>query len=82
MSKIFKPGRMANTFNPSTQEGEAGGSLWFKASLIYRVNSRQDSQITYRNHVSKQNKNKTKFRLSSQYHLPTDTYSVFTMHQA
>jgi hypothetical protein len=31
---------VAYTFNPSTQEAEAGGSLEFEASLVYRLNSR------------------------------------------
>jgi hypothetical protein len=30
---------VAHTFNPSTQEAEAGGSLEFKASLVYRVSN-------------------------------------------
>jgi hypothetical protein len=31
---------MAQTFNPSTQDAEAGGSLWDEASLVYREGSR------------------------------------------
>jgi YHS domain-containing protein len=31
---------VAHTFNPSTQEAEAGGSLEFEVSLVYRVSSR------------------------------------------
>ena len=36
----------ADTFNPSIQEAEEGGSTEFQASLVYRVNSRtaQDRQ--------------------------------------
>jgi hypothetical protein len=34
------PGMVAHTFNPSTGEGEAGGSLSeFEASLVYKVSS-------------------------------------------
>jgi hypothetical protein len=35
-----KPGVVAHAFNPSTQETEAGGSLEFEASLVYKVSSR------------------------------------------
>ena len=31
---------MVHTFNPSTQEAEAGGSLEFDTSLVYQVSSR------------------------------------------
>jgi hypothetical protein len=47
---------MAYTFNPNTWEAQAGGSL-FKASLVYRVNSRT-ARATQRNPVSKKKKNK------------------------
>jgi hypothetical protein len=30
---------VAHTFNPSTWEAEAGGSLEFKASLVYKASS-------------------------------------------
>jgi hypothetical protein len=44
---------VAHTFNPSTQEAEAGGSLEFEASLVYRVGSGTVRAIQ-RNPVSKQ----------------------------
>jgi hypothetical protein len=47
---------VVHAFNPSTQEAEAGGSLEFEASLVYRVSSRT-ARATQRNPVSK---NKTK----------------------
>jgi hypothetical protein len=43
---------MVHTFNPSTQEAEAGRSLEFEASLVYRVGSRI-SRAIQRNPVSK-----------------------------
>jgi hypothetical protein len=46
---------VAHTFNPRTQEAEAGGSQ-FKASLVYRVGSRT-ARATQRNPVWK-NQNK------------------------
>lgn len=33
------PGVVALAFNPSTKKTEAGGSLEFKVSLVYRVSS-------------------------------------------
>jgi hypothetical protein len=39
---------VAHTFNPSTQEAEAGGPFEFKANLVYRVNSRR-AKATQRN---------------------------------
>jgi hypothetical protein len=46
---------LANTFNPSTWEAEAGGSLEFEASLVYRVSS-GTARVTQRNPtVEKQN---------------------------
>ena len=49
---------MAHAFNPSTWEGEAGGSLIFKASLVYRVSS-GIARAAQGNFVSKkQNKQK------------------------
>jgi hypothetical protein len=49
---------VAQAFNPSTREAEAGRSLEFKASLVYRVSFRT-AKATQRNPVSK-NKNQTK----------------------
>jgi hypothetical protein len=43
---------VAHTFNPSTWEAEAGGSLKIEASLFYRVSSRTVRAIQ-RNTVSK-----------------------------
>jgi hypothetical protein len=43
---------VAHTFNPSTREAEAGGSLEFEASLVYKVSSRTARAIQ-RNPVSK-----------------------------
>jgi hypothetical protein len=40
-----------HTFNHSTQKAAAGRSLEFKASLVYRVNSRT-ARVTQRNPVS------------------------------
>ena len=37
---LFKPGMEVHAFNPSTQEAEAGRSLEFEASLIYKASSR------------------------------------------
>jgi hypothetical protein len=53
-----------HAFNPSTCKAEAGRSLEFKASLVYRVSSRT-ARATQRNPVSKNkdkqtNKNKNK----------------------
>jgi hypothetical protein len=42
---------VVHAFNPSTREAEAGRSLEFKASLIYRVSSRT-ARATQRNPVS------------------------------
>ena len=41
---------VAHTFDPSTQETEAGGFLEFEASLVYRVSSRT-ARATQRNTV-------------------------------
>jgi hypothetical protein len=46
---------VAQAFNPSTQEAEAGRSLEFKASLDYRVSSRT-AKATQRNPVLKTHK--------------------------
>jgi hypothetical protein len=50
---------VAHAFNPSTWEAEAGGSLEFEASLVYRVSSRT-TRATQRNPVSKKKKKKKK----------------------
>jgi hypothetical protein len=50
---------VAHAFNPSTREAEAGGSLEFEASLVYRVSSRTARAIQ-RNPVSKNQKKKQK----------------------
>jgi hypothetical protein len=44
-----------HAFNFSTQEAEVGRSLEFKASLLYRVNSRT-AKATQRNPFSKRKK--------------------------
>jgi hypothetical protein len=41
---------VTHTFNPSIQEAEAGGSLEFKGSLVYRASSRA-ARATQRNPV-------------------------------
>ncbi|KAM7333218.1 hypothetical protein ACRRTK_006538 [Alexandromys fortis] len=49
-----------HTFSPSIFEEEAGGSLEFEASLVYKVSSRTARVVSQRNPVSKTNKsNKT-----------------------
>jgi hypothetical protein len=48
---LVKPGVVAQTFNPSTREAEAGGSE-LEASLVYRVSFRT-ARATQRNPVSK-----------------------------
>jgi hypothetical protein len=50
---------VAHAYNPSTREAEAGGSLEFEASLVYRVSSRTVGAIQ-RNPVSKNQKKKKK----------------------
>jgi hypothetical protein len=50
---------VAHAFNPSTREAEAGGSLEFEASLVYKVSSRTARAIQ-RNPVSKNQKQKNK----------------------
>jgi hypothetical protein len=41
---------VAHTFNPRTQESEAGESLEFEVRRVYRVSSRT-ARATQRNHV-------------------------------
>lgn len=41
----------ARALNPSALEAEAGGSLEFKASLIYKESSRTAREVTQRNPV-------------------------------
>jgi hypothetical protein len=52
LKKMRKPGVVAHAFNPSTREAEAGESLEFEASLVYKVSSRTARAIQ-RNPVSK-----------------------------
>jgi hypothetical protein len=49
---------VVHAFNPSTWEVEAGRISEFKASLVYRVSSRMDSQGYTEKPCLKQNKNK------------------------
>jgi hypothetical protein len=46
---------LAHTFNPSTQEAEAGSFSEFEASLVYKMSSRSARAIQ-RNPVSKNQK--------------------------
>jgi hypothetical protein len=48
---------LVHTFNPSTWEAEAGGSLEFEASLVYRASSRT-ARATQRNPIL-ENQNQT-----------------------
>jgi hypothetical protein len=48
---------VANAFNPSTREAEAGRFLSFEASLVYKVSSRTARAIQ-RNPVLKNQKKK------------------------
>jgi hypothetical protein len=50
---------VAHSFNPSTQEAEASGSLEFKTSLVCRVSSRT-VRATQTNPVSKNQTPNTK----------------------
>ena len=50
---------VVSTFDPSSEEAEAGRSLECKASLVYRVSSRT-ARATQRNPVSKNQKKKKK----------------------
>jgi hypothetical protein len=44
---------MVHAFNPSTLEAEAGGSLEFEASLVYRTSSRTARERYTKNLVLK-----------------------------
>jgi hypothetical protein len=48
---------VAQSYNPSTQEAEAGRVSEFEASLVYRVSSKT-ARATQRNPVLKKNKTK------------------------
>ena len=50
---------VAHTFDPNTKEAEAGGSLEFEASLVYRESCRT-ARATQRNPVSKTTKQNNK----------------------
>jgi hypothetical protein len=52
---------VAHAFNPSTREAEAGGSLEFEASLVYKVSSRTARAIQ-RNPVSKNKQTNKKIK--------------------
>jgi hypothetical protein len=54
-----KPGMVAQAFNPSTQEAEAGRFLSSRPSLVYKVSSRT-ARATQRNPVSKNQKQTNK----------------------
>jgi hypothetical protein len=56
---------VVHAFNPSTWEAEAGRSLEFKASLVYRVSSRT-ARATQRNPVWKKQKQKNKNKQQQQ----------------
>ena len=49
---------VAHAFNPSTWEAEAGRSLEFDTSLVYKVSSWTARAVTQRNTVSKRKKKK------------------------
>jgi hypothetical protein len=51
---------VVQTFNPSTQEAETGGSLEFKASLVYSVSSRTARETLSPTKAKTNNKTKTK----------------------
>ena len=46
---------MEDTFNIGTREGEAGESLEFEVSLIYRVSSRTRETLSSKQNKTKQN---------------------------
>jgi hypothetical protein len=54
---------MGHVFNPSAKKAEAGGSLEFKASLVYRVSFRT-ARATQRNPVSTAPKGSSFWQLS------------------
>ena len=56
---------VVHAFNPSSWEAEAGGSLEFAASLVYRVSSRT-ARATQRNRVLKNQKKKKKKKQQQQ----------------
>ena len=45
---------VAQAFNPSILEAEAGGSHEFEASLVYKVSSRTGSKVTEKPYGEKQ----------------------------
>jgi hypothetical protein len=60
-----------HAFNTSTWETEAGGSLKFEVSLVYKASPGQPGLITQKNHVSKnkkQNKQTNKKKKQKTYH--------------
>jgi hypothetical protein len=75
-NKSPEPGVVVHTFNPSTREAEAGGSLEFEASLVYKVSSRTARAIQ-RNPVSKnQNQTKLKQNKTKQTKSPVSCYQM------
>ena len=66
---------VAHAFDPSTWEAEAGGSLIFKASLVYRVSSRT-ARAAQRNLVSKK-QNKQKDRKGGERERETEREILF-----
>jgi hypothetical protein len=63
---------VAHSFNPSTGEAEAEGSLEFEASLFYRVSSRTAS-ATQRNPVLKNQKKK---KLNADHFIGEDSHNI------
>jgi hypothetical protein len=59
LRKHSQPGVVAQAFDPSTREAEAGDFSEYKASLVYKVSSRTVRAIQ-RNSVSKNQKEKRK----------------------
>lgn len=77
---ILEPGVMAHIFSPSSQEVEAGGSMWLQGQPDL-PNKFQDSQATQRNLVlENKNSNKNKYLVSSSPEWIMD-YIVFTVPQ-
>jgi hypothetical protein len=60
---------VAHAFNPSTREAEAGGSLEFEASLVYKVSSRT-ARARQRNPVSKNQKNQANKQIKCTHKFP------------